>query len=369
METQGRADRAEDGTGGQRADVGRELREARETLGISIEEVGKAINVHAHHLAALERGDLEALPGPLTRWILIRYADHLHLPGRRFANRLVAPQRSSADAGFLGRHRRAALAALGVAAMAAVVVLTVVTILVPYNPVTDPVDGILHDVAPGVFWGDEPQRVVVLGPTERAASGEDNLLVAKVAEEGISLLFLPYGTPTDIPGHGRGSIADAVTVGGPDLARRSVARLTGAEVANYCMIDARGIREIVGAVGGVRIYVPQPTSGRAAPGGPLLTLRPGRQTLDGDEALVYLQGNDLPSGAGRAVRQQDFLNAMLRQALGPSNLIANPSTLRVLSENTETNMGSLQLVQLVSRVRALEESGTPIQARGAWRGF
>jgi hypothetical protein len=37
---------------------------------------------------------------------------------------------------------------------------------------------------------------------------------------------------------------------------------------------------------------------------------------------------------------------MFRQSLGPSNLLANLTALNAVFENTETNMSSVQMVQL-----------------------
>ena len=67
-----------------------------------------------------------------------------------------------------------------------------------------------------------------------------------------------------------------------------------------------------------------------------------------------------PSDAARAKRQQDFLYAMFRQALGPLNVLANPSTVKAVYENTETNMSGVQLIQLASRLRALEAAGESV---------
>lgn len=187
-------------------------------------------------------------------------------------------------------------------------------------------------------------------------------MVAKVAEDGLGLLSIPDNTSTEIPGHGQGEIGDAFSLGGPDLTRRTAARLADVEVPHYCVIGAEGIGEIVGAMGGVRIDVPRPVSGRAAPGGAQITLAAGPQKLDGDQALVYLQGTDLPNDAERAERRQGFLYAMFRQALGPSNLLANPTTLGVVAENTETNMSSARMVQLAARVGALRGSAAPLEA-------
>jgi anionic cell wall polymer biosynthesis LytR-Cps2A-Psr (LCP) family protein len=88
------------------------------------------------------------------------------------------------------------------------------------------------------------------------------------------------------------------------------------------------------------------------PGEPEVTLRAGPKTLDGDQVLVYLQGQDLPDDAQRAKRQQGFIYATFRQALGPSNLLAHPSypsTLGSVLDNIETNTSGVQLTQLVRR--------------------
>ncbi|NIS83114.1 MAG: DUF4115 domain-containing protein [Anaerolineales bacterium] len=61
-------------------DLGRRLREAREQLGITLDEAERATRIRTHHLAALERGDLEALPSPVqARGFLGNYADFLGL--------------------------------------------------------------------------------------------------------------------------------------------------------------------------------------------------------------------------------------------------------------------------------------------------
>lgn len=346
------------------------MRQVRAARGISVEEVGRAISVDARHLEVLEWGNLEALPSPLwARWILIRYANHLDLEGERLADELLPLQRPSPLGSpsrpvrrlgrHLKRHRRALLASLDAIVFAATV--TLATVVAPYNALTGWVGGFLHDVAPEVFLGSEPQRVIVLGNAESGATGGDNILMAKIAKDDLGLLSLPRNTLTEIPGHGRGEIGDAFALGGPDLARRSVARLTGAEVPNYCVIGAEGIGNIVDSMGGVRIDLPRPVRGRVASGEPEVALRAGTQTLDGDQALVYLQGKDLPDDARRAERQQNFLYAMFRQALAPSNLLAHPSTLGTVLENTETNMSGVQLAQLVGRARALKDAGTPVE--------
>lgn len=339
--------------------IGRSLREVREEQGLSLEQIEQAIAVHVQHVEALERGDYEAFPDPLwARGSLILYADHLGMYGERLADELFPLQRPSVPERFLRQHWRTVLAVLSTL-VALVAIMSAATIVAPYNQFTESMADVLQEVAPDMFLGSEPQRVVILGVDDSVTNKKSSISVVGVAEDGLSLLSIPRDTVTEIPGHGRDEIGEAVDVGGPSLMRRTVAAFTGTEVQFYCVIKPDGIKEIVRSANGVTIDVPGPVSGRATPGGPVMTLRPGRQILDGDQALVYLQGNDLPTDAERAKRQQSFLYTMFRQALGPSNLFANPAALRTGTENVETNMSSVQMIQLAGRIRKLETSDAP----------
>jgi cytoskeletal protein RodZ len=61
-------------------ELGNELRDAREKLGLTLEEVERETRIRTHHLEALERGDLEALPSSVqARGFLRNYADFLGL--------------------------------------------------------------------------------------------------------------------------------------------------------------------------------------------------------------------------------------------------------------------------------------------------
>jgi cytoskeleton protein RodZ len=61
-------------------ELGQKLRDTRERLGITLEEVENATRIRTYHLAALERGDIESLPSPVqVRGFLGNYADYLGL--------------------------------------------------------------------------------------------------------------------------------------------------------------------------------------------------------------------------------------------------------------------------------------------------
>ncbi|MBN1266767.1 MAG: helix-turn-helix domain-containing protein [Anaerolineales bacterium] len=56
------------------------LRETREALGLTLEEIEQTIHIRAHHLRSLEEGELDLLPSPVqTRGFLRNYAEFLGL--------------------------------------------------------------------------------------------------------------------------------------------------------------------------------------------------------------------------------------------------------------------------------------------------
>lgn len=339
--------------------VGARLRAARLELGLSLEDVERTTNIHARHLEALERDDYGKLPNRAwARGFLITYAVRLGLNGEDLAQEVFPLRRKPRVVRWASRRWRMLVAVLGVLG-ASVMFAVAAVIVAPYNSFTSGIGDALDRIVPGFFLDSGPQRVAVLGLT--GTVGGDNVLAAKVGEDGAGLLSIPGDTVAEIPGHGRGTIAETVTLGGPDLTRRTVARLTGTEVSYYVVIDAQGVRDLVDTVGGVTVDVPRPVSGRAAPGEPPTTLQKGSQSLGGNEALVYLQGRDLSNDVQRAERQQDFLYSLFGQALSPRNLVANPTTLTTALAYTETNLSSPEAFQLANRLRVMENSGLIVQ--------
>ncbi len=65
-------------------EIGERLGEARERLGLTLEEAERATRIRAHHLAALEEGKLESLPSPVhARGFLKNYAEFLGLDAEK----------------------------------------------------------------------------------------------------------------------------------------------------------------------------------------------------------------------------------------------------------------------------------------------
>ena len=290
----------------ERQAIGRRLKEAREQREITLEQISQASKFRVEQLKAVERGDFEALPHVLwARGILITYGNYVGLDGAGLAQRLFPmPRTLEAKRYLMYRWRMLAIVTSVVIASAASLV--VATIFAPYNPVTGRLAELLDEAFPGTFLGSETQRVAIFGYTfgytGGTIDGMDNVLVAEVAEEGLGLHSVSGDTPAQIPGYGRGDVGDVLAMDRPDLVRQTISGLTDVQVQYYVVVSTDGVREIVGSRGGVMVDVPRPVGDRASPGGTAITLTPGLQKLDGDQAIVYLQGGDLQTDAEIARR-------------------------------------------------------------------
>ena len=173
----------------------------------------------------------------------------------------------------------------------------------------------------------------------------DTVLVAKA---GKGVLSVPRDTLVEIPGYGEDKINAAFAYGGPDLMVETLEDLTGLSVNNYVVVDFNGVKDIVDALGGVELEVEEPIS--VGLDGQKVEIPAGRQNLDGLEALAYVRYRGGPTAdIGRIAHQQNFLSALISEAVSPSKVVRWPATLRAVSNNTETNMNPLEIALTASR--------------------
>ncbi|MCX6398571.1 MAG: LCP family protein [Propionibacteriales bacterium] len=113
----------------------------------------------------------------------------------------------------------------------------------------------------------------------------------------------------------------AYSVGGPACTIRQFEQLTRVRIDNYVVVDFNGFRDMVNALGGVEVCIPEDivdeTSG--------ITLRAGTREIKGREALSYVRvRKGVVGGDGtdpqRIKRQQAFMASMIGKAVGADTL-------------------------------------------------
>ncbi|CAL9574066.1 Polyisoprenyl-teichoic acid--peptidoglycan teichoic acid transferase TagU [Nocardiopsis dassonvillei] len=169
------------------------------------------------------------------------------------------------------------------------------------------------------------------------AEGErpDMMLIASINVDSgtVTMVNLPRDLVVDLPAceavegypgmaAQSGMINSAMTFGGVGCQWNTVEQVTGVHLDHFVMMDFTGFKDMVDAVGGVRMCIPAAIDDPKAH----LTLAAGEQTLDGEQSLGYVRsryGQGDGSDLSRIERQQQFMGAMLRQVLS-SEVMTSP---------------------------------------------
>lgn len=163
----------------------------------------------------------------------------------------------------------------------------------------------------------------------------DSMMILHVADDGgNTMISLPRDSNVTIPSfkgaesgkfypnQGRQTKLNAAYAeDGPELLVRTVEYNTGLRIDHYAEIGFGGFAEIVDAVGGVEMDIPEGFKDKKSGA----DFEAGKQTLNGEEALAFvrtryaLKGSDLD----RTKNQQKFLAALANQAATPGTVM-NP---------------------------------------------
>ena len=155
------------------------------------------------------------------------------------------------------------------------------------------------------FTSNEPvpdKLIFILAAGSDARPGEDmlktradsiHLLGVNPATGQGTLLVFPRDSWVEIPGHGRGTINNALALGGPDLLATTVRRLTGLPVDYYVLTGFRGLQAMVDDLGGVDVLVNRRMNDRNSGA----RFERGWHHMTGGQALAFSRNRtDVPQG-------------------------------------------------------------------------
>lgn len=164
----------------------------------------------------------------------------------------------------------------------------------------------------------------------------------------ISALSIPRDTRAQIPGRGETKINAAYAYGGPRLTIKTVQQLLlGVPIHYYVKLGAESFARIIDAIGGVEIDVEKDMKYTDQWGDLYIDLKIGRQVLDGQRAMHYIQfRHDDFGDIGRIGRQQKMLMALFQKVKSPATVLHAPQLLRAFAENTQTNLSMKEMITL-----------------------
>src|SRR5918994_3612233 len=211
---------------------------------------------------------------------------------------------------------------------------------------------------------EESLNVLVLGVDRRPSDAEgsrshsDTMMLARVSTQTgrIKLLSVPRDLLVEVKPGVEDRINTAYLYGGTQRAKAVMENLIGITIDRYAIVDFGGFEDGVDTLGGVTLEVGHPI--RVGIDGRRVYIPPGRQELDGLEALAYARYRGTACGDLDRIRRQQRLVAALReQALGWNTITKLPGIVRVMYENVETNLGFVQTISLGRALVGHSEEG------------
>ena len=216
----------------------------------------------------------------------------------------------------------------------------------------------------------EPLTVVLMGSDTRSGKGNggfgsaaefggersDTTIVLHISGDRQSAIgvSIPRDTMITLPrckvkgktvGGDVGRFNEAMDIGGPGCTVKAVEEISGLDISNFMMVDFRGFKRIVDAVGGVEICLTKPVDDPLSG----LQLGKGKHVVQGEEALAFVRARKTlgdGSDTSRIRRQQAFLSSLMRQVLSSGTLLNPASLLGVLDAATESLTADPQMADI-----------------------
>jgi len=186
----------------------------------------------------------------------------------------------------------------------------------------------------------------------------DTLILVRIDHKNqkLNMFSIPRDTPVDIPGYGIRKINMANLIGGPELTKYVVSKLTGVDIDNYVSISPFSLIKLIDLIGGIKIYVDKDMHYVDRAGHLNIDLKKGWQVLDGAHAHDFLRYRLDPLGdINRVQRHQIFLQTMINKLKSPGSIIKIPWIIGIAREYIQTDVPMRDIIQLGNFARCLKK--------------
>jgi polyisoprenyl-teichoic acid--peptidoglycan teichoic acid transferase len=149
--------------------------------------------------------------------------------------------------------------------------------------------------------------------------------------------------------------------GGGDLAAATVSQIAGQPIDYWVGIDFKAFRDVVDALGGVRVNVPTTLDDPYFPRGETtgmmhVRIDAGWQQFDGERALEYARSRETTSDFDRSRRQQLIMLAVRQRVFSLNAIPRMLALLGALQDNVRTNLRPADLRPLADLAGQIKDS-------------
>lgn len=133
---------------------------------------------------------------------------------------------------------------------------------------------------------------------------------------------------------------------GNDCMINTIQNYFDTKIDYYAKINFKGLVKLVNAVGGVEVDVPQVLCTDDSSRGGEICIQPGRQVLNGEQALVFARNRKaLANGDfGRAQHQQEIIMALVNKMKNIKDVSKFMEILNTISNSLDTNLTTKQIL-------------------------
>lgn len=246
-------------------------------------------------------------------------------------------------------------------------------------------------------YNQEPISLVLIGTDGRANLGLSNTDVIIVAAlnpqtKSVTMMPIPRDTGVKIPGYSgyhkinsvfaRGESARRsaernnrpVKETGPSLLKKTIEEALGIPIHHYVLTDFEGFQKVVDEVGGVEVEVDKSMRYHDPTDGTRIHLDPGRQVLNGEQALGFVRhrldnrgSRYYSSDFDRGVRQQMVIKSLVDKMKSFTGIASFFNVLDVAGEHIRTDLSKEQIRGLILDFRSIgSENIVALDSGGYW---
>lgn len=209
----------------------------------------------------------------------------------------------------------------------------------------------------------KPFYMLLLGSDSREGSGtssredesgdsqrSDVMILARVdaANRQVTLVSIPRDTRYVLDDGSLVKINEAYNLGGAAASIKAVSAVTGTPINHYAEVHFSEFQELVDKLGGITVDVPIELSYKDALTGETVSLMPGTQTIDGQQAQIFARARHEYGESQEAKRQssiRQIISAIVEKVL-QKPVTELPGTVLDLAESVGTDMHTADIVSL-----------------------
>lgn len=202
----------------------------------------------------------------------------------------------------------------------------------------------------------DPFYMLLLGTDGRPGEEtyrSDTIVLARIdpTQKQVTLISIPRDTKVTINGSTQ-KINAAHAYGGPEGVVKAVNELCGVQISHYAEVSFDGMQQLVDALGGVEVDVPDRIDDPKAGD---FVIEPGLQTLNGEQALAFCRSRAFADGDYTRMRHQRiFIAALAKTILNEVDPASLMPLIESVSDMVVTDLSISDIVSLANSMRGMD---------------